>query len=69
MTWIRTVSMPERGGALRLAMEKHRGLYPVEYDAPVHPTEAGGAQIVESHSLVAEASNSVADSLSVGRER
>lgn len=46
MTWIKTVSMPERGGTLRLA---------------------GGAQIVESHSLVAEASNRVTDSLGVGQ--
>lgn len=39
----------------------------MEYDTPVHPTEAGDAQIVGSHSLVAEASNRVTDSLGVGQ--
>jgi hypothetical protein len=47
--------MSEGDDALRQAIERQRGLYPVEYATPVHPTEAGGAQIVESHSLIPEA--------------
>jgi hypothetical protein len=55
MAWIKTVSMAEGDEALRRAMEMQRGLYPVEYATPVHPAEGGGAQIVESHSLIPDA--------------
>jgi hypothetical protein len=55
MTWIKTIPMAEGNEALRRAMESQRALYPVEYATPVHPTEEGGAQIVESHSLIPEA--------------
>ncbi|PYV57908.1 MAG: hypothetical protein DMG91_05430 [Acidobacteria bacterium] len=36
-------------------MEAQKSLYPKEYATPVHPTEGGGAQIVESHSLIPDA--------------
>ena len=55
MAWIKTVSMAEADEDLRRAMEAQRTLYPVEYATPVHPAEGGGAQIVESHSLIPDA--------------
>src|SRR5579872_7623259 len=60
MTWIRTIPFPETPQSddeirLRQAMEAQRNLYPIEYATPVHPSEGGGAQIVESHSLIPEA--------------
>ena len=55
MTWIKTISMAEADDDLRRAMEAQRVLYPVEYAKPVHPADGGGAQIVESHSLIPEA--------------
>ena len=55
MTWIRTIPVSEADESLRRAMESQRALYPIEYATPVHPTEGGGAQIVESHSLIPDA--------------
>jgi hypothetical protein len=55
MAWIKTIPMAEADEDLRRAMETQRALYPVEYATPVHPAEGGGAQIVESHSLIPEA--------------
>jgi len=55
MTWIRTIPLSEADEKLRNAMQGQMGLYPQEYATPVHPTEGGGAQIVESHSLIPEA--------------
>jgi alkylhydroperoxidase family enzyme len=55
MTWIRTIPLSEADDKLRQAMENQRALYPIEYATPVHPTEGGGAQIVESHSLIPDA--------------
>jgi alkylhydroperoxidase family enzyme len=55
MAWIRTVPASEADAKLRKAMEDQKGLYPIEYATPVHPTEGGGAQIVESHSLIPDA--------------
>jgi uncharacterized peroxidase-related enzyme len=55
MTWIRTIPLTEADDKLRQAMEGQRSLYPIEYATPVHPTEGGGAQIVESHSLIPDA--------------
>lgn len=55
MTWIKTIPMAEGDEELRRAMESQRSLYPAEYATPVHPAEGGGAQIVESHSLIPEA--------------
>ena len=55
MTWIRTIPLTEADDKLRQAMEGQRALYPVEYATPVHPSEGGGAQIVESHSLIPDA--------------
>ena len=55
MTWIKTISMAEADEDLRRAIETQRALYPVEYATPVHPSEGGGAQIVEAHSLIPEA--------------
>ncbi len=55
MAWIKTIPTAEADEALRRAMESQRKLYPVEYATPVHPTEGGGAQIVESHSLIPDA--------------
>ena len=48
MTWIRTIPLSEADEKLRNAMQGQMGLYPQEYATPVHPTEGGGAQIVES---------------------
>lgn len=55
MAWIRTIPMAEADEELRKALERQKALYPKEYATPVHPTEGGGAQIVESHSLIPEA--------------
>lgn len=54
MAWIRTIPMAEADEELRKALERQKALYPKEYATPVHPTEGGGAQIVESHSLIPE---------------
>src|SRR5438552_15600457 len=55
MTWIRTIPLSEASEKLRNAMENQKLLYPKEYAMPVHPAEGGGAQIVESHSLIPDA--------------
>jgi hypothetical protein len=55
MAWIKTIPFAEADEALRRAMETQRALYPVEYATPVHAAEGGGAQIVESHSLIPDA--------------
>ena len=56
MTWIKTVPFEEADAKLREAMEAQRGLYPVEYFTPVHPTPDGQSSgIVSSHSLIPEA--------------
>jgi alkylhydroperoxidase family enzyme len=55
MTWIKTVPLSEGGEALRRAVEDQMGLYPAEYDRPVHPTGDGMSGIVGSHSLLPEA--------------
>ena len=55
MAWIKTIPMAEADDALRCAMEGQRTLYPIEYATPVHPADGGGAQIVESHSLIPDA--------------
>ena len=55
MTWIRTIPVSEADQKLIDAMEGQKDLYPKEYATPVHPTESGGAQIVESHSLIPDA--------------
>ena len=55
MTWIKTVPMTEGGQALRQAVEGQMGLYPAEYDQPVHPSVDGTSGIVSSHSLIPDA--------------
>ena len=55
MTWIKTIPMTEADEKLRRAMESQRTLYPIEYATPGHPSEGGGASIVESHSLIPNA--------------
>ena len=55
MTWIRTIPMDEADDRLKEVIEKQRGLYPVEYADPVHPTGDGTSGIVASHSLIPEA--------------
>ncbi len=56
MTWIKTVPLSEADEKLRNALESQRGLYPVEYAKPVHPTADGETSgIVASHSLIPEA--------------
>jgi len=52
MAWIKTIPVNEAGEELRQAMERQRGLYPVEYSIPVHPVDEG---IVSSHTLIPEA--------------
>ena len=54
MTWIKTISTDE-DESVRRAVEAQRALYPVEYATPVHPSAAGAAQIVASHSLIPDA--------------
>lgn len=55
MTWIKTVPLSEADEKLREAMEAQHGLYPVEYETPVHPTSDGSTGITASHSLIPEA--------------
>jgi len=58
MTWIKVIPLSEANEDLRRAVEGQRGLYPIEYAAPVHPTgdnETSG--IVASHSLIPDALN------------
>ncbi len=55
MAWIKTIPLTEADDELRRAAEGQRQLYPVEYATPVHPSQGGGAQIVESHSLIPQA--------------
>ncbi len=55
MAWIKTIPMAEADDALRRAAEGQRALYPIEYATPVHASDGGGAQIVESHSLIPDA--------------
>ena len=54
MTWIKTVSMDE-DPRVKNAIESQRKLYPIEYAAPVHPTDDGASGIVASHSLLPDA--------------
>jgi len=55
MAWIRTVPLSEASENLRQAIEGQKGLYPIEYATPVHPTGDGTSGIVASHSLIPEA--------------
>jgi hypothetical protein len=56
MAWIKTIPFAEADERLRRAMESQRGLYPVEYAAPVEAAGDGeSAGIVESHSLIPDA--------------
>ncbi len=55
MAWIRTVPLSEASEQLRQAIEGQKGLYPIEYATPVHPTGDGTSGIVASHSLIPEA--------------
>ena len=55
MAWIKTIPMAEADEALRRAAEGQRSLYPIEYATPVHASDGGGAEIVESHSLIPDA--------------
>ena len=55
MTWIQTIS-PAEDEEVRRVCEAQRGLYPIEYATPVHPTADGEtAGIVASHSLIPQA--------------
>jgi alkylhydroperoxidase family enzyme len=55
MAWIRTVPLSEGDEKLRQAIEGQKGLYPIEYATPVHPTGDGASGIVASHSLIPDA--------------
>lgn len=56
MTWIKTIPLPEAKAELREAIAAQRGLYPIEYATPVHPSADGEvSQIVASHSLIPDA--------------
>ena len=55
MAWIKTIPLNEGNDQLREAIEGQKGLYPVEYATPVHPTGDGTSGIVASHSLIPEA--------------
>ena len=55
MTWIKTISV-EDDERVRRAVEAQRGLYPIEYAEPIHPTPDGQtSDIVASHSLIPDA--------------
>jgi len=55
MTWIKTIPA-SKNEEVREAAEAQRGLYPIEYATPVHPTPDGESSgIVESHSLIPKA--------------
>ena len=55
MTWIKTVSVSQ-DEEVRKAAEGQRGLYPIEYFTPVHPTPDGESSgIVDAHSLIPDA--------------
>jgi len=47
--------MNEADERLKEVIEAQRGLYPIEYAEPVHPTGDGTSGIVASHSLIPEA--------------
>ena len=51
MTWIKTLPSTDNP-ELKQAIEQQRGLYPIEYATPVHPTGDGTSDIVASHSLI-----------------
>ena len=53
--WISQVPMTEASDALRRAVEYQMGLFPAEYDRPVHPSGGGPSGIVASHSLIPNA--------------
>jgi len=55
MAWIRTIPQAEGDEKLQRAIESQKGLYPVEYATPVHPSDSGAAQIVASHTLIPDA--------------
>ena len=61
MAWIKTIPPAMADEHLRAAMEGQRKLYPPEYSIPVvgaetlEEKEAGGAGIVNSHSLIPDA--------------
>ena len=55
MAWIRTLPLSAADEKLRQAIEGQKGLYPIEYATPVHPTGDGTSGIVASHSLIPEA--------------
>ena len=55
MAWIGTIPLSEADEKLRDAIEGQKGLYPIEYATPVHPTGDGTSGIVASHSLIPEA--------------
>lgn len=56
MTWIKTIPFPEADEKLRNAIDAQKGLYPIEYAEPVHPTADGQTSgIVASHSLIPDA--------------
>jgi alkylhydroperoxidase family enzyme len=53
--WITQVPMTEATAELRRAVEDQMGLYPAEYNRPVHPAGGGTSGIVASHSLIPNA--------------
>ena len=61
MAWIKTIPPANADARLRAALEGQRKLYPPEYAIPVDGAEtaeekkAGGAGIVNSHSLIPDA--------------
>jgi hypothetical protein len=52
MAWIQTTNPTTAEGPLKEAFDKQRALYPAEYAAPSHPSKAGAASIIASHSLL-----------------
>jgi hypothetical protein len=54
MTWIKTIPTAEASDELRVAIESQKALYPIEYETPVHPSDAT-SEIVASHSLMPKA--------------
>ena len=55
MAWIRTIAVEDADENLLKAMADQRGLYPVEYAAPVQELDQGLPGIVASHTLIPQA--------------
>lgn len=63
MAWIKTISFDEAEDELRSILTETRMMYPPEYAAPAEKASTINESIVDSHTLIPEASDSVASAL------